>query len=657
MSPRRSTSSRATISVVCPTAHPGPLVATLLGRVREVVDEVIVAADARVGAADLGHYAEVADVLLRYEHCGANRHWPWLADQAKGDWLLLLDGDELVSAALVAALPALVAERRVQQYSLPIHWLWPDPSARLVGEPWGSDRRLRLVRNDGRLAFGARKHVLAEEDRPLRFLDELPVYHLDLLLTDRARREAKVARYDAELYGLLTPEGTPFNEAFYLPEADGRARTTLPLPGDDTESVTRALGASYDLARPLDPTSVALHEREEVAWHAPRSDLPPEAYRATLALARPLPAFTAERRDHVVWVRVTNDGTARWPGGDGREPLVRIGVAWRPIAAAKRNEGGGALLPHALDPRETALVPVEVCAPPSPGPAELFIDLVHEHVRWFDCPFTARVEVGSSASQRLDALTPGPGALAPLAEVMEERRAVRGRNGLLRQSTPEQRPADPRIAELMDGMPVAGWALDAATIDRLVELVRDERPRTIVEFGSGTSTLVFAALLAEQPGGGQRVISFEQDPAWAERTRELLRQRGLEDAAAVTHLPLGEPGDGTPAGYSLTNEARKLLRRHAPELVLVDGPTLDSGASRLGAVDIVAPFVRRDVPLLLDDALRDAELRVANAWQRRDDIIVHGIQTTPKGLLVATLRAPASRRRFRRGRFVRRARP
>jgi len=231
---------RPAISVVCPTAHPGPVVAEVLGAVRDAVDEIIVAADSRVGATDLGHYAEIADVLLRYEHCGANRHWPWLAEQAGGDWLLLLDGDELASTALVAALPDLVADRRIRQYSLPIHWVWPDPGSRLAGEPWGTDRRLRLVRNDGRLAFAARKHAMVEPDGPIRMLDELPTYHIDLLLPDRQRREAKVRRYDAELFGLLTPEGAPFNAAFYLPE--GGEHATHPLPAADADQVRRALG-------------------------------------------------------------------------------------------------------------------------------------------------------------------------------------------------------------------------------------------------------------------------------------------------------------------------------------------------------------------------------------------------------------------------------
>ncbi len=638
MFPHRPWTARPTISVLCKTAQPGPLVAELLGGLRDAVDEIVVAADSRMAAGDLGHYATVADVLLRYEFIGVERSWPWLAAQARGDWLLLLDGDELPSAALIAALRDLAADRRIRQYVMPIHWPWPDPTRRLAEEPWRSDHRLRLLRNDGRLTFGTRIHVLAEPDPPIRFFDELPVYHLDLLLPDRARREAKVAGYDGELFGLLTPEGLPFNEAFYLPEAGDGERATVALPVEDAEAVARSLRAQYDSTRSLDPAAVPLHVKAAVAWYAQRADLPADAYRATLSFARPLPPFTAQRRDHTVWIYVTNEGSARWPDGDSREPLIRIGVAWQPVGGGPRHEAGRAFLPHVLDPGERTLVPVGVCGPPLRGPAELVLDLVHEHVRWFDCALSARVDVGRSAAERFGELTQKHGQLLPLAVVMQERREVGGRNGLLRDPAPGATPTDRRIAKLTRSIDLGERATDAETIDRLVELVRSERPAAVVEFGSSTSTVVLAAQLAKLHGGGLRVVCLEQDRNWIDRTRDALAQHGLERMVAFAHLALGECSGGTPPCYVLTEEAAELLRRHSPELVIVGGPTLDSDASRLGVVDLVAPFLRRDVTLLLDDALHDAGLLVGQAWERRDEIVIHGIRPTARGLLEATLR-------------------
>jgi hypothetical protein len=630
-----------TISVLCPTAHRGPVVAESLSVLRQAVDEIVVVADIRAEATDLAYYADVADVLMRYEHVGPNRHWPWLAAQAQGDWLLLLDGDELPSAALIAALPELVADRRVRQYSLPIHWPWPAPDRRLAEAPWTSDRRLRLVRNDPGLAFGARQHALADPDPPIRFLDELPVYHLDLLLPDRARREAKVARYDTQLFGLLTPEGLPFNRAFYVPEPEDGSRETLPLPADDAELVARALDAPRDTSRHLDPASLPLHDRKAVAWYAPCDTLSEEAYRATIELVRPLPRFTAGCPDHLVWAEVTNDGTAHWPGGDGREPRIRLGIAWQPIGGGPRHDTGRALLPHALDPGQSTLMPVTVGGPPEAGRAELVLDLVHENVRWFGAPFATQVEVGPSVDQRLTTLTDRHGPLIPLEAVMEERRAVGARDGLLRQaSNTAPADADAEIAKLTASLPIGGREIDTETIDRLIELVRAKRPASIVEFGSGTSTVILASLLAELHQSGPRLLAFEQDPAWAEHSRAALAECGLNRMATV--IQLGESAD-RPPGYALTDEVAELLRRLAPQLVLVGGPTLDSGAPRLGALDLVAPYLREDGMVLLDDALGDVGLCIAAAWERRDDVTLLGIRPTSKGLLEAMLRVPGHR--------------
>jgi hypothetical protein len=638
---QRPWTARPTISVVCPAAHPGPLVAEVLRQVREVVDEVVIAADARVDAADLGHYATVADVLLRFEFDRYDAHWSWLASQAHGDWLLELDGDEVASAALISALRELVADRCVRQYSLPVHWPWPDSSHYLADEPWSSGRRLRLLRNDDRLAFVGRIHYHAELDPPVRYLNELPVYHIDLLLPDLARREAKVASYDAEHFGLLTAEGFAFNEAFYLPERTGE-HTTTTMPKEDAKAIERALSATYEPSLTLDPGNLPLHRREEILLHVPLSDLPDDAYRGKLALASPLPRFSAGRPEHELWLRVENKGTARWPGGESREPQVRIGVTWQPVGGGERIDVGRAFLPHALGPGEEALVPVNVCAPPTQGLAELVLDLVHEDVRWFECPVRVQVEIGPSARERLATLTREHGQLIPVAEAVRLRREMVGRDCLLREISTEALPSDRRLARVMREVDLGERNVDAAVVDRLAELIRMKRPAKAVEFACGASTIALASLLAERRDrNASQLISFEHDPRWISRVQEELARRGLERAVSIARLPL-EPSDGKrPAGYLRSDEAAALLDRHPPELIFVSGPVIDPLASRVGAVDIVAPFLRREATLLLDGAFSDAGLCVAQAWERRGDASIQGIRPTAEGLLEATLSASA----------------
>jgi hypothetical protein len=626
--------------VLCPTGHPGSVVAAALRDLREVADEIVIAADRGASAEDLGHYATVADTLLRYDYIGSNRQWAWLAAQARGDWLLILDGDELPSAALVGALRELVAVRHVSQYELPIRWVWPSPGAVLAAEPWSSDRRLRLMRNDGLSYFEGHKHVIARGNFPQRYVEELPVYHLDLALPDRARREAKVERYEADSFGLLTPEGLPFYRTFYLPETLDETPPTVPVPAEDRRRIERALAGDAPPPAPVDPGDVALHDAAAVAWHWSRRPLPEDAYRGEVALARPLPPLSAAGHDHVAWLRVTNLGTARWPGGADREPRIRVALGWRDHETGGSFDLGRAMLPHALGPGETTHVAAAIAAPPIPGPAELVVVLVHEGVRSFGRELAMGVEVAPSVEERLTALARDHGGLVPVAAAFSVRVAAGRRDALVNDlafgALEGAAPADAEVAALLARAGVTG-AVDAAALDRLAELLRAERPRVVVEFGAGARTVVLAGLLAGLDVPDPCLLSFDQDPAAGAQLRAPLAACGLEDVVVSSHLPLEETAAGRPRSYELTDEAAQLLRRHPPDLVLVGGPVLDGETSRLGVLDLVLPFVRGRATLLLADALGDTELCVAEAWAARPEVGVHGLRPTRTGLLEAVL--------------------
>src|SRR5436305_1503624 len=81
---------------------------------RPVADWIVIGVDTRADADSVRDYATVADRVLpvRFEYL--ERHLAWLHEQCTGDWVLRLDTDEVPSAALLAALPALTARTDVQ---------------------------------------------------------------------------------------------------------------------------------------------------------------------------------------------------------------------------------------------------------------------------------------------------------------------------------------------------------------------------------------------------------------------------------------------------------------------------------------------------------------------------------------------------------------
>ncbi len=148
-----------------------------------------------------------------------------------GTWILRLDGDEVASAALIAALPRLIEADDVVQYWLPRRWIHPDGRRWFDEWPWWPDFSNRLVRNDPRLHFDGLAHSGATPDLPARYVEE-PFYHLLCALSSKEERERKVAFY-AELDRTLKAQASDrLLRHFYLPE-DHATLEPVAIPDDD----------------------------------------------------------------------------------------------------------------------------------------------------------------------------------------------------------------------------------------------------------------------------------------------------------------------------------------------------------------------------------------------------------------------------------------
>lgn len=387
------------LSVCCMTVDPPGRVAASLGLLRDVADEIVVAADSRVSAGELGAYEGVADRVVRFDFREpVDRPRGWLARQCRGEWILWIDGDEVPSRALVEALPELVESDDVVQHLVARRWLYPTADEWLAEPPWWPDFQVRLVRNDATLAPPAELHAGIAPVLPARHV-EAPMYHLDCVVTDEATRRAKAARYTAatpkppQAYG-----GGNLDEVLYVPE-EWAHRELRPVPDEDRVWIEKVLAADT-----LDPAATTTSNTptpappvvapEEIDAVASLRDLPESAYRAGLALFEPGDVRLAPGERRPLYVRVENRGVARWPWGWDQEPHIRVSYHWRtPAGEVSVYDGVRSALPGWLNPSESALVPVWVEAPAAEGDWVLEIDLVHEHVRWFEMPLAVPVRV------------------------------------------------------------------------------------------------------------------------------------------------------------------------------------------------------------------------------------------------------------------------
>jgi hypothetical protein len=382
----------SSLSVLCITADPGAQVAAVLTPLRDVADEVVIAADSRVSDGDLAVYAAACDRLLLYEFAvPVERPYAWAHDRCESDWVLRIDGDEVLSPALIARLPDLIARRDRLQYWLPRRWCHPDAGHWLAERPWRHDHQLRLVRNDpATLSFPGLMHSAAVPTAPFELLEE-PMYHLDLLLRTRAERERKAAEYEALRPGLVAAGGGPQN-LFYVPERWARQRPAT-TPPQDAEHIRRVLEPRDAPSVPVVRAGLPVGTRADIDARWDGRGLSDDDYAATL---RPLDAevHLAPAEPDTVLVAVTNRGTTTWPGGLERDPAVRLGHRWlRPDGEPLGGDTPRSGLPSAVLPGETVIAPLTVVAPSPPGAYRLEIDVVHEAVRWFGAAVSLPVDV------------------------------------------------------------------------------------------------------------------------------------------------------------------------------------------------------------------------------------------------------------------------
>ena len=378
------------LSVNLMTRGPAARVAGLLRLLRPAVDEILVAVDDRSEAELVAALAPLADRVVLYPYAEpVDRPLAWLHAECSGKWVLTIDDDEIPSRALLDALPELVRARDVTHYWLPRRWLFPTPGSYLAQPPWRPDYQLRLVENDPRLlSFPDETHKPIAALGPGRYLD-LPLYHADCVLNGREGRREKARKYERSRPGRRAG-GRLLNYAYYLPELVSSPRLQG-VPEEDAPLVDAVLSAP-----PVEPggarVEAARATRAEIDRHWQGRALPPSAYRARLTVLEDWRRLTAGEV-RAFDLRVENRSGERWPSAS-RAPELRLSYRWEDSSGnAAVGEGLRTPLPAALEPAESAIVPVSVAAPPGAGHYRLVFDLVHEHVRRFECEAGCEVDV------------------------------------------------------------------------------------------------------------------------------------------------------------------------------------------------------------------------------------------------------------------------
>ena len=197
-----------------------------------------------------------------------------------------------------------------------------------------------------------------------------------------------------------------------------------------------------------------------------------------------------------------------------------------------------------------------------------------------------------------------------------------------------------RVAELRDIFSrcmTGDWALDPVSIGLLWESLQEDRPNSILEFGSGKSTLMLARYAQSRRPERVTVVSLEQGMTAGAATERLLEESGLGGMVTVLTVPIDDSGFYQAA----PDEVAVALGGSQPEWLLIDGPRGPAGCR----VDTLLRFGALCSPAshwYLDDAFRDGEMEALKRWNRTPGLRVDGIYPVGQGLATGRIVAPAS---------------
>lgn len=184
-----------------------------------------------------------------------------------------------------------------------------------------------------------------------------------------------------------------------------------------------------------------------------------------------------------------------------------------------------------------------------------------------------------------------------------------------------------RLGLAPDALPHLGsWKADTYLLHRIVDIIETTRPATVLELGSGATSLVIAKALAQHGGG--RLQSYDSYAPFVAAMDGWLAENDC--TAAFHHAPLVQRDARWPGlWYDLADVPGSI------DLLVIDGPPWAVHPFARGMAERLFPRIAPGGMVLLDDAARPGERYVARRWKKAwPDFAWHYEGAGTKGLLV-----------------------
>lgn len=181
--------------------------------------------------------------------------------------------------------------------------------------------------------------------------------------------------------------------------------------------------------------------------------------------------------------------------------------------------------------------------------------------------------------------------------------------------------------------PMRKWAISPDFAGLLAALIRRQRPQTVVELGSGVSTLV--AGYALEANGSGTVISIDHMEAFTGAARQHALEHGLEARIRFLTAPLTPIALGG-AVWRWYDPAQLTLAGPV-DLLVIDGPPQQDNPqplARYPALPVLFEYLRPGALIVLDDADRGDEQAVVTRWLAEFPVTLVERVETEKGAVI-----------------------
>ena len=179
--------------------------------------------------------------------------------------------------------------------------------------------------------------------------------------------------------------------------------------------------------------------------------------------------------------------------------------------------------------------------------------------------------------------------------------------------------------------PMRGWAISPDFAELIVCQLKEKSPTSILECGSGVSTIIVGSFLKNMGKG--HLVSLEHDAEYAERAMKHIHEHGLQDHVRVLLAPLTRYGFDDKEW--LWYDIGVIAQNDVFDFVVVDGPPEDTGAmARFPLFRVMGDRIKEGAIVLLDDAGRPDEKRILERWGQDDPRLQVSTVFTEKGAAI-----------------------